>query len=152
MSAKQAADTTNESALAANAAAGDPRMSSTAPTAGPTTIAMFMIADISAFTDARPRSSTSAGIDACRLGLCATWVSDANRAIATAAAGLPPAAASAASTSIVTTWTRSPAIRRRRRSMRSAISPPTGDMTIHGTRWASSTAATQAAEPVASRM
>ena len=64
ISAKQAADTMNEMALAANAAAGDPRISSTAPTAGPTTIAKFMIADISAFTEARPRSSTRAGIEA----------------------------------------------------------------------------------------
>ena len=74
--AKQTADTRNEIALTANAAAGDPRISSTAPSAGPTTIATFMIADISAFTEARPRSSTRAGIDACRLGLCATWVRD----------------------------------------------------------------------------
>ena len=124
ISAKQPADTTNEIALTAKAAAGDPRISRTAPIAGPTTIARFMIADIRALTDARPRSSTRAGIEACRLGLCATWVRDENSAMTIAKAGSPPAAASAASASIVPTCTRSPAISRRRRSNAVGHEPP----------------------------
>ena len=120
-------------AFKANAAAGEPRNISTPPNAGPRMMLAPPTADRAALAPGRSASSTTRGVTAATHGMYGAAAAVAAAAITGASTMGSPAAATAASRSMSPIRARSQTIMMRRRSNRSASTPPSGPSTTIGT-------------------
>ena len=133
MASTASADSPKVSAFSANAAAGAPRSSSTPPSAGPTMMPAPVTADRAALAPGRSASSTTRGVIPATHGRYGPAAAVAAAAITGASTIGSRTAATAASRTMSPIRARSQAIMMRRRSNRSASTPPSGPIATIGT-------------------
>ena len=133
MASTASADSPKVSAFSANADAGDPRSSSTPPSAGPRTMPAPVTAERAALAPGRSASSTTCGVTAATHGMYGAAAAVAAAAITGASTMGNWNAATAASRTMSPIRARSHMIMMRRRSNRSASTPPSGPSTTTGT-------------------
>ena len=133
MASTASADSPNVSAFSANADAAEPKSSSTPPSAGPRTIPAPVTAERAALAPGRSGSSTRRGVTAATHATYGAVPAVATAAITGARTMGRWNAATAASRTIIPIRARSQVIMMRRRSNRSASTPPSGPSRTTGT-------------------